>query len=147
MTNFDILNIGHEEIPPLSDDIMELLERGKTEPVQVLDGVSAERFKGQKPYAQTNVSIDFDDENDLINCVRLLRWSDERLAAMGSTIRWNWEITSRCKMNIKFAVSWHDKDFFDEKKEAFKDKGHISYFQMFGKNVDEMTVETVILAN
>ena len=141
----DVLNINGEFIPALDDHVLGLLEEGKKKPTQILDGVSAERFKGREPYAMTRVSIDFDNENDLLNCVRLLRWSDERLLQMGSTIMWNWERTVRNGMNIKFAVAWHDPEFFEQRKDAFRDKSHASYFSMFGKSMTDMTVETEIL--
>lgn len=145
MSNFDILNIGASEIPPLDGKTMALLERGRKERTQVLDGVSAERFKGRTPYAVTRVRIVFDNEDDLINCVRLLRWSDERLAAMGSVINWNWEVTARTGMMIEFSVAWHDRDFFAARKAAFADDEHRSYFRMFGKNLEEMKIETEVL--
>lgn len=112
---------------------------------RILEGASTQVFGDQTPYARTEVSIDFEDEKDLRRCVRLLRWSDERLRALGSSIAWSWDKTVRDGMNIKFAVNWYDKDFYEQRRDAFRDKAHLSYFKMFGKAASDMQVHTEVL--
>ena len=141
----DILNIQGEDIPQIDDALNALLEKGKTEKVNILPGSSNRVFVGKKPYAITEVDILFKEEKDLRNCVRLLRWSDERLIAMGSTILWAWNESIRERMKITFAVNWYDKSFFDKRKGAVEDENHLSYFKMFGVSSSDMKINTHIL--
>jgi hypothetical protein len=141
----DILNIQGEEIPPIDPELNELLKRGKTEEVRILEGASNRIFGDRKPYAVTTVKIEFNDERNLRNCVRLLRWSDDRLLAMGSNILWSWNKPFRKGMTIRFAVNWYDKKFFERRKNAVRDTRHLSYFRMFGQQASDMQIRTRIL--
>jgi hypothetical protein len=140
----DILNIQGEDIPDIDEELNALLEIGKYESVHILPGASNRLFENRTPYAQTHVQIEFDNEEDLRRCVRLLRWSDERLIALGSTISWAWSSTKREGMKIFFGVNWYDKDFYLERGKAFNDSNHLSYFRMFGKNTSDMQITTDI---
>lgn len=141
----DILNIQGENIPEIDKELDNLLKKGLKSEQKILPGASNQLFGKKKPYAVTSVSVDFENESDLRRCVRLLRWSDERLLAMGSTIAWAWEATVRDGMTIRFAVNWYDKTFFEDRKESFRDKNHLSYFKMFGKNTSDMKIYTEVL--
>ncbi len=142
----DIMNIQGEQIPEIDAALDKLLEEGKTKKTQVLEGVSDRRFAGRQPYAKTSVSMTFKDEENLRKCVRMLRWSDERLAAMGSSIEWAWMQSYRLGMNIKFAVSWYDKEFYEQRKTAVTDANHLSYFRMFGMAPSDMDIQTQVLS-
>ncbi len=141
----DILNIQGEDIPEIDKELDALLKKGLQSEEQILPGASNKIFGKRKPYATTNVRLEFEDEANLRRCVRLLRWSDERLLAMGSSISWSWEKTIREGMTIRFAVNWYDKDFFEKRKGSFKDSNHLSYFRMFGKNTSDMEIYTEVL--
>lgn len=141
----DILNIQGEDIPDIDDHLDALLKKGLISEQKILDGASDKTFGKRQPYATTKVRIEFERESDLRKCVRLLRWSDERLLAMGSTIAWAWAMTVREGMTIKFAVNWYDKDFFERRKDAFRDSNHLSYFRMFGKGTNDMDIYTEVL--
>lgn len=141
----DILNIQGENIPEIDKELDELLKKGLKSEQKILPGASNKLFGKKKPYAITHVSVEFDNESDLRRCVRLLRWSDERLLAMGSTIAWAWEATAREGMTIRFAVNWYDKTFFESRKDSFRDKNHMSYFEMFGKNTSDMKIYTEVV--
>src|ERR1700685_940951 len=127
----DILNISGDPIPEL-DPVMEaMLDRGKRERVMILAGT--EGGHGRKPYAITKIEINFDNERDLRNCVRMLRWSDERLRARpDQMILWDWNKSFREGMNIYFGVAWYDRAFFERRKDAFKEPNHLGYYAMFG---------------
>src|SRR5262245_15527094 len=104
----DVLNIGGDLIPELDAVTSQLLDRGKHERVMILPGT--EGGTGRKPYATTKVEIRFDDEHQLRTCVRMLRWSDERLRMHpGQLIAWEWEKTFREDMTISFGVAWYDR--------------------------------------
>ena len=141
----DLLNIQGSEIPPVDDALRQLLDAGRSRRVNVLPGASNELFKDRKPFAVTEVRITFDSEDNLEKCVRLLRWSDERLIMMGSTILWAWNKTFREGMNIHFAVNWYDESFFHEKQDALNNSNHLSYFRMFGASLSDMEIETHII--
>jgi len=78
----DILNIRGENIPDIDPELDQLLEKGKVSAQRILDGASDRRFGDTVPYAITRVEVEFEQEEDLRRCVRLLRWSDERLLAI-----------------------------------------------------------------
>jgi hypothetical protein len=132
------------EIPVAELDAatLELLERGKSERVVILPGT--EGGKGRVHYAISKIAIHFEDEASLRTCVRLLRWSDERLRARpDQLVQWRWDMSHREGMTISFAVVWYDQAFFERRKDAFKEPAHAGYYAMFGATPDrfEMTHE------
>jgi hypothetical protein len=140
----DLLNISGDLVPELDAVVNELLDRGRHERVQILAGT--EGGKGRKPYAVTNIEIDFKNERDLRNCVRLLRWSDERLRARPEQmVLWNWDDSFRDKMKIVFGVAWYDKSFFDHRKDAFKEPSHVAYYSLFGATPESFKMTHNIL--
>ena len=141
----DILNIQGENIPEIDSELDKLLQAGKKSAQRILDGASDKKFGDTTPYAVTDVEVNFDNEEDLRRCVRLLRWSDDRLLAIDSSIAWAWAPSIREGMKISFAVNWYDKEFFDAKGDAVNDEKHFSYFKMFGKSPSDMKINTKIL--
>lgn len=143
----DILNIQGENIPDIDEKLDALLKKGLVSEQKILDGASDKKFGKRKPHATTSVKIEFEKESDLRRCVRLLRWSDDRLLSMGSSIAWAWAATVREGMTIKFSVNWYEKEFFEERKDAFRDSNHLSYFKMFGKGISDMDIYTEVLGS
>ena len=143
----DFLSINGEDIPEIDAELDALLQLGRKKRVNVLDGSAERIFGDRKPYARTHVRLVFrdDEETELRNCVRLLRWSDDRLRALGSSIEWSWETTLREGMEIQFSVAWYDRSFFERRRNAFADKNHLSYFSLFGKGAKDMSVNTEVL--
>jgi hypothetical protein len=139
----DLLNINEGGFDP---ELEELLERGKTTRVQILEGTeSADPARGG-PFARTNVRITFEDEDNLRECVRLLRWSDERLRARPEQLLlWDWQNTFREGMTISFGVNWYRQEFFEARKEAFREPGHAAYYARFGAAPDDFTMDHEIL--
>ncbi|HEX7859112.1 MAG TPA: hypothetical protein VF773_02165 [Verrucomicrobiae bacterium] len=141
----DILNISGELIPEIGPELEKLLERGKTKRTKILDPAEHPDNARRKPYAVTKVSIKFDDERSLRKCVRLLRWSDERLRARpDQLVMWEWNITHREGMSIYFGVAWYDREFFEKRKNAFMEPSHTGYFSMFGAKAEDFKMEHVI---
>ena len=133
IANPDVLNIAGDLVPQIDSVLDQLLERGKSERVMILSGTESPENKARKPYALTKVTISFDNENDLRNCVRMLRWSDDRLRARpDQLILWNWESSFREGMTIYFGVAWYNEAFFERRKEAFMEPQHADYYAMFG---------------
>ncbi len=142
----DILNIGGDPIPELDAVTSELLGRGQKERVMILAGTEA--GANRRPYAVTKVEIKFDNEDDLRKCVRMLRWSDERLRARPEQLlAWEWERTFREDMTIYFGVAWYDREFYMRRKDAFLDPQHVSYYAMFGATPDRLKMTHTVLGD
>ena len=138
----DILNIRGEKIPELPPEVSALVEEGRHREVKILEGASRRIFGGRVPHARTHVAVRFEDEENLITCVRLLRWSDDRLIALGSSIEWAWNFTVREGMEIRFAVDWHDPEFYRRRRGAIEDRNHLSYFKMFAMSPEDFEIRT-----
>jgi hypothetical protein len=142
----DVLNIAGDLVPELDAVMNELLDRGKHERVMILAGT--EGGVGRQPYAVTEIEIEFDNERDLRNCVRMLRWSDERLRARpDQMILWDWRMTYREGMKISFGVAWYDQDFFERRKDAFREPRHVAYYSMFGATPDRFKMQHKVLVS
>jgi hypothetical protein len=141
----DVLNIAGDLVPELDAVMNELLDRGKQERVMILAGT--EGGVSRQPYAITEIEIEFDNERDLRNCVRMLRWSDERLRARpDQMILWDWRMTYREGMKISFGVAWYEQDFFERRKDAFREPRHAGYYSMFGATAESFKVQHRVLA-
>ena len=142
----DVLNIAGDLVPEIDAVLDQLLERGKTERVLILSGTESDENKRRKPYAVTKVTIQFDDEKSLRTCVRMLRWSDDRLRARpDQMILWDWSKSFREGMTIYFGVTWYDKEFFEKRKNAFMEPEHSSYYGYFGAKPDDFQMTHEIL--
>jgi hypothetical protein len=132
----------HDEMPdldaPLPEYIEELLEKGKTQRTRILPGAEGPEIS-KKPYALTHVEVDFTDETNLRRCIALLKWSDERLQRLPDLLAmWNWVETVRDGMTLRFGTRWYKQAFFEERKNAFLERDHLSYFAMFGAKAEDL---------
>jgi hypothetical protein len=138
----DVMNIGGDLVPGIDAVLNGLLERGKRERVMILAGTEMEGSRRQKPYAITKVEIAFDNEDSLRTCVRLLRWSDDRLRARpDQLILWEWQSSFREGMTIHFGVAWYDREFFEKRKNAFMEPQHANYYAYFGAKPEDFKME------
>ena len=135
-------NEGPDLSIPLPQDILKKLEQGKTERTLVLPGTEGSPSGKVKPHAKTYVKIDFTGKEDnLIKCVKLLKWSDERLQKLPDLLRkWAWMATLREGSTLYFTTWWWNKEFFEERKHAFLGHSHQSYLTMFGATQDDVIV-------
>jgi hypothetical protein len=142
----DVLNIGGDLLPEIDEELDRLLERGKRERVMLLAGTESPTARQKSPYAVSKVKISFTDEAELRTCVRLLRWSDERLRARPEQLlRWEWERTFREGMDIYFGVNWYEREFFERRKDAFTEPQHASYYAYFGATPDRFKIDHEVL--
>lgn len=142
----DVLNVIQDEVKPLPDHVLEKVFRGREEKTQILDGSLLEQHEGLEPYAYTHVTMTFDNEDDLIRCLRLLQWSDERMRARTEpSILWAWQMSYRKGMTVEFSVAWFGKEFFEERKDQFTDESHASYYKKFGLTVEDIKTRHEIL--
>ena len=125
---------------PLPDDVMDRLAKGRVSLCEVLPGTTRPN-KGQGLYAKTYIELDFEDEENLQTCVKLLYWSDQRLSKLPDLVAlWDWQATARDGMTIKFSTGWYDKEYFDARKYAFAGRDHQSYYELFGAKVQDLRV-------
>lgn len=137
----DPLNVLTMEVPPLNDDLLDRIKRGREERTRILDGSLLEQHSELKPYALSHVSMHFDNEDDIIKCVRLLQWSDERMREKTDpVILWGWQESYRERDEVYFSVVWYSKDFFEQRKGSFGDASHRSYFSIFGMSPKDLEV-------
>ena len=143
----DVMNIAGDLVPEIDAVLDELLERGKRERVMILAGTEMEGNRRRKPYAVTKVEISFDNEEALRTCVRLLRWSDDRLRARpDQLILWEWASSFREKMTIYFGVAWYDREFYEKRKNAFMEPQHANYYAYFGAKPEDFKMKHEISA-
>lgn len=125
---------------PLPDDVMKHLDEGRRRLCQVLPGTTRPN-KGVGLYAKTYIELDFQDEENLLTCVKLLYWSDQRLSKLPDLVAlWDWQTAEREGMTIKFSTGWYDKEYFDARKYAFAGRDHQSYYALFGAKVQDLRV-------
>lgn len=137
----DPLNVIRNEVKPLPDHVMEKVYLGRTIRTQILDGSNLEQHNKLTPFAFTNVTMTFDNEDDLIRCVRLLQWSDERMRERTDPkILWDWISSFREEMKVEFKVGWYSEDFFEKNKNAFMNKEHSNYYSKFGMNTTDIII-------
>lgn len=144
--NTDPLNVLGDVVPPLSPELMDKIRAGRGERSQILDGSMLPQHDDLTPYALTHVVMTFEKESDLVRCARMLQWSDARLRGMESPeILWEWKKVFRNMMQIEFAVGWYSKDFFEERRDAFLEPTHASYYSTFGMTPDDIKIRHEIL--
>jgi hypothetical protein len=130
----------------LPKEIMDRVERGRKVKTMVLEGTERPN-KGVGLYAKTHVKLDFTDEENLLNCVKLLKWSDDRLSKLPDLLaHWDWQMTIREGMTLYFTTGWYNKDFFEERNTAFLGRTHGEYYKLFGAKPEDLSVEHEILA-
>ncbi|RBY93557.1 hypothetical protein DQ237_17370 [Blastococcus sp. TF02-8] len=133
------------DMAEFDEETLDALERGRKGRSQILDGTERPD-EDRTPYARTLVDIDFDDEEDLRACVRLLRWSDERLRARPEVaILWDWNATFRDHMRISFGVNWYDQAFYEARRDAFMEPAHTRYYAMFGATTNSLKMRHEVL--
>jgi hypothetical protein len=130
---------------PLPPEVAALVEQGRTVRTQVLPGTEGPKG-GLGLYAKTHVEIAFRDEENLVRCVKLLRWSDDRLRQLPDLIAmWEWLRTERDDMSLFFSTGWYDEAFYRARNAAFLGRDHARYFAMFGASVDDLKTENEIM--
>lgn len=96
----------------------------------LLEGGEARTDKS--PVAVTRCSITFNNTENLKKCVEALRISDEALKARPEERKmWEWNMTVRDGMTIRFGVTWYDYEFFKARKNAFLDNKHAAQYSRF----------------
>jgi hypothetical protein len=129
----DMLNVLPDPVKPLPEHVLRKLAEGKKTKTQFLDGSMLEQHDHLKPYSLTHVTMTFVNEEDIVRCARMLQWSDERMRARTDPIiLWKWKEAYRDNMTVEFAVAWYTEAFFNERKDAFLDTQHASYYSTFG---------------
>jgi len=132
----DPLNVLRYDIKPLPRHVLARIRKGRTERTPILDGSMLEQHADLTPYALTHVVMEFENEDDIIRCARMLQWSDERMRSKDNPrIMWEWKKSFREGMKVEFSVAWYSEEFFEEHRTSYKDRNHQEYFKKFGLSV------------
>lgn len=96
------------------------------------------------------------DEETLVRCVEHIKASDERLRSRPQEqMLWDWDTTwmqyndpdDPSKGGIVFlGVAWYDRDFFDDRKDAWFGRMHTREYQEIGVPLEEVTVQHYLAA-
>jgi hypothetical protein len=141
----DVLNVIQDAVKPLPKHVLDRLEQGRTSRTQILDGSQLEQHAHLTPYAYTEVTMHFTNEDDVVRCARMLQWSDERMRARTDpVILWKWKESYRHGMTMEFSVAWYSKEYFEARKDAFKDTSHAGYYGTFGLKPKDIKIKHVI---
>jgi len=96
--------------------------------------------QGKKVHALSKVEIRLQSKKDLAVCIAHLEESDRRFAMINSN-PWDWTRAMFKELTVRFGVEWYDKDFFEQRKEAYLSAEHVSMYSQFGATVNDFTVE------
>ncbi|EON69801.1 hypothetical protein W97_09064 [Coniosporium apollinis CBS 100218] len=107
-TPVDVLNIME---PGQSETIDDLLDRGKTQRVQILIGTENPQRLRQIP------------------------------ARPEQLILWDWGKSFREGMAISFGVNWYDRNFFERRRDAFTEPKHAAYYRRFGAVPEDFDIK------
>jgi hypothetical protein len=121
-----------------------------SEPARILLLEGETHLLSEPIVARSKCEITFDNEAQLQACVQAIKESGEQTKLKiesGERPAYTWDRTFREGMTIIFSVAWHDRDFFDSRKEAWKSKVHASIFDRFGVSPTNFTIEHEISAN
>jgi hypothetical protein len=129
-------------------DVMGIIEPSTTERILLLVPREYTGKDERKLVARTSVEIVFEDEAKLLKCVEALRESDEELAKRPDALKmWDWAKTFRVGMTIQFGVNWYDIEFFNQRKDAFKNPKHVAIYEKFGATPAQFKVNHELLTD
>lgn len=136
LRDVDLMNIykGDELFSPYEDDDGWLV---------ILPGEEDGRRErtGKTLVARTLVTIELDNMDDLKRCVVELEESDRRIRELGDGNDWDWQKVKTNERMIKFGVAWYDREFFEQRKEAWSDPTHARMYERFNASPDNFHVE------
>lgn len=113
----------------------------------VLPGEEDGRRKktGRELVAVTRVQITVPDDEALRRCVHELAESDRRLRELSGKPPYDWQKVMIKGRVVRFGVAWYDREFFEQRNEAFKSAQHANIFAKFAVTPDQLEVEHEIL--
>ncbi|WKN46531.1 hypothetical protein [Tunicatimonas pelagia] len=137
----DVLGVMTDGIP-LKNDSHYQIEGWE----RIMTGEEFRRSKELQRVAITRAEITFENEDDLLKFLEVLKDSDDRLSRVpDSLVMYDWQSPIRNNLTVRFGVAWYDKDFYKEKKDAYLSQLHSNIFKKFGVKVDDMRVEQIPL--
>lgn len=129
----DIMGIGQQDVfqPYVTEDGWTVVTPGAES--------GRRQAQGKKVYAWSQVEVQLHSKKDLDVCIAHLKESDRRFE-LNSRNPWDWSIASYKGNTVRFGVEWYDKDFFEERKEAYLNPKHTVMYSHFGATVNDFTV-------
>ena len=118
----------------------------------VMPGEASRRALDLPRYASTSAEITFDNEEDLQRFLAVMEETDRRLASISDEQMRNdpgqgydWQKVLRKGLTIKFGVMWYKKDFFENRKDAYKSEMHASVLKQFNITPSDLKIKHTIL--
>lgn len=132
---------------PKGIDILGIIERCDDDRVLVLPGeLRAGRRGDKKVIAVTKCELSFEKEEDIQTCIEQLKASDAEMAKRpDSQQKYDWICVWRRGMTLDFGVAWYDKEFFDQRKDAYKSATHEELFKKFGAKPTDFKIEHQVI--
>lgn len=113
---------------------------------RIMTGEEFRRSKDLKRVAITRAEVTFKNEDDLIKFIQVLKDSDDRLSKVpDSEVMYDWQSPTLRDLTVRFGVTWYDREFYKEKKDAYLTHLHANLFKQFGVDVKDMRIEHIPL--
>jgi len=112
----------------------------------VMPGEESRRSKELHRVAITRAEIKFDSNENFKKFLEVIKASDERLRRVpDANVMYDWQMITRKGNTVRFGVAWYDKDFFLERKDAYKSDMHRGILSEFGVTPESIRIEHVPL--
>lgn len=112
----------------------------------LMSGEELRRAKTLQRVAITRAEIQFSSEENLLKFLEILRESDERLSRVpDEEVMYDWQMPRVKDLTVRFGVTWYNKDFFADRKDAYLTKLHTDLFKQFGIKAKDMRIEHIPL--
>ena len=127
----------------LNDEILQHYDVGDGW-VIVLTGDEITRPKTLIRVAMTRAEIVFSNENDYQKFMEVIRESESRMNQIpDSEVKYTWVIVRKKGLIVRFGVSWWDKKFYHERKDAYLSELHNRVFSKFNIKPDDLRIEHI----
>lgn len=97
----------------------------------------------EKPViALTNCEVVFQSKDELDQCIKAVKESDDRLAARPmEAVLYDWQLATVIRgLTMFFGVRWYDRGYFDKNRDIYKNQMHDHLFSKFGVNAESFKV-------
>ena len=112
----------------------------------ILPGEEIRRSKDLKRVAITRAEIEFNSEENLYKFLEVIRESDSRLSKIpDDEVLYDWQNVFRKELTIRFGVAWYDKNYYQQKKDTWRESMHSRILSNFGVSPETLRIEHIPL--
>lgn len=95
--------------------------------------------------AITFVHLALSTKEDIVRCLKDLDFSNQNLITHRPRLDFDRRRIRLSNNQIRFSIAWYDIEFFQEKKDSWKNNTHHSIFKSFNVRLEDFIVEHIIL--